>query len=142
MLQYSKLAAGHPAVATTANSWPITQRPKETRRVHKLGQRVDEELCKIVVAAYESGTPTTRLTEAYGLGKGSVLKILSSRGVTMRRRGLQPEHLAKAIWLYESGSSIATIAAQFNVSGKNVHTRLREAGVAMRDTHGQPPAGR
>jgi hypothetical protein len=59
-------------------------------RVHKLDQRLDPTVIAEIVAAYEAGTSSVKLMRTYGLGKGSVLKLLHEAGVQIRKPGPQP----------------------------------------------------
>jgi len=54
---------------------------------------VSPEIVAQLVADYESGTPSIRLTMIYGHGKGSVLKLLRDAGVQMRNQGLSENSL-------------------------------------------------
>jgi Helix-turn-helix domain len=40
-----------------------------------------------IVAEYADGTPTTLLAKRYGIGKGTVLRLIRESGVTLRGRG-------------------------------------------------------
>ena len=57
----------------------------------RLPQRVDrrlgQDLIKRVVSEYAGGISTNRLAERYGIGKGTLLRLIRESGVTIRRRG-------------------------------------------------------
>ena len=59
-------------------------------RVHKLDQRLDPTAIAEIVASYEAGMSSVKLMRTYGLGKGSVLKLLREAGVQIRKPGPQP----------------------------------------------------
>jgi hypothetical protein len=56
-------------------------------------QRVDRRfgaaMIERIVAEYVAGTPTTALAETYGIGKGTLLRLIREAGVTVRKRGLR-----------------------------------------------------
>lgn len=61
----------------------IVERATPPRR-HRVADRLDESIILQMVKDYGDGIPTTQLTSRYGLAKGTVLKLLRERGVTMR----------------------------------------------------------
>lgn len=99
------------------------------RERQKVTRRRSQEAIDRLVSAYLTGVPTTQLVQEFNLGKGTVLRILRDAGVAMRRQGLPDDQLPEAAALYESGVPLARIAERYGVSTKNVHTRLRAAGV-------------
>jgi ABC-type transport system involved in cytochrome c biogenesis ATPase subunit len=40
-----------------------------------------------IAAEYQSGTSSVRLAGRYGIGKGTVLRLLRQNGLAIRRRG-------------------------------------------------------
>ena len=56
-----------------------TEQPTGQRRPYRIAQRLDEATIQQLVQDYRDGIPTTRLTMRYGLGKGTVLKLLRER---------------------------------------------------------------
>lgn len=89
-----------------------------------------------LVAEYEAGTPTTKLTEQFGLSKGAVLKLLHEAGASMRQQALSERELAEARLLYESGLSLVAVGERVSRHHTTVHLALRRAGVAMRPRKG------
>jgi hypothetical protein len=61
--------------------------PREPQRVDR---RLGAAMMERIVAEYVAGTPTTALARTYGIGKGTVLRLIQERGVTVRKRGPRP----------------------------------------------------
>lgn len=101
-----------------------------------LEQRLSEEQLTQIASAYISSTSTNALATEYGLGKGSVLKLLTQQGVTMRRQPPTPEQVEKAAALYEQGNSLAVIATKLDVSQTAIRNHLRKRGVTFRSRGG------
>ncbi|WET78675.1 hypothetical protein P3102_32265 [Amycolatopsis sp. QT-25] len=80
---------------------------------------------------YELGT-------RFGIERRTVSNILKRHEVLMRRRGLAPEQVDDAIYLYNLGWSLARVGAHLGVNHTTVLNKLRERGVPTRDTHGRP----
>ena len=89
-----------------------------------------------LVADYEAGMPSTQLVVTYGLGKGSVLKLLDEAGVQMRNRGLPKDKLEKAAKLYRDGWSLARVGKQFGCSPDTLRLALANHGVQIRPRKG------
>ncbi len=93
--RYSKLFAGQRDLSRALKvlDAPTTNldKPAGQPRVHKLDRRLYPELIAALVADYPAGMSSVKLMETYGLGKGSVLKLLREAGVTIRRPGPQPQ---------------------------------------------------
>jgi hypothetical protein len=85
-----------------------------------------------IVADYEAGDSTLDLVARYGLGKGTVLKLLRDRGAEIRHQSLAPEELAEAIQLYESGLSLARVGEHFGRDASLIHITFKRAGVPRR----------
>ena len=79
---------------------------------------------------------TTELTARYGLGKGTVLKLLEKAGVTLRRQGLSPAEIEEAIRLYAEGWSLARIGHRFGGAHTVIRKALLEHGVQLRARNG------
>lgn len=102
-----------------------------------LRHRLTSEVRTEIVAQYEAGVPSTQLVREYGLGKGTILKVLREGGVKMRNQSLTEQQIAKAEQLYGSGLSLARIGERSGVDSTTVHRALVRRGVRMRDTHGR-----
>ncbi|MGW4126042.1 helix-turn-helix domain-containing protein [Nocardia sp. NPDC004711] len=111
--------------------------PASAAEPFKLSQRLGQETIRQIVARYEAGEPSTALMSAFGLSKGSLLKVLRDAGVAMRNQGLSPEQINEAEQLYGAGWSLARIGEKLGVDHGTVWRRLKERGVPMRDAHGQ-----
>lgn len=111
--------------------------PTRSASPFKLSKRLGQETVRQIVARYEAGEPSTALMQAFGLSKGSVLKVLREAGVAMRNQGLSAEQIDEAQRLYTTGQSLARIGEQFDVDHTVVRRQLIRRGVTMRDTHGR-----
>jgi hypothetical protein len=49
----------------------------------------------------------------YSLGKGTVIRLLRSQGVTLRHRSLTEDQVLQAIPLYQQGWSLAKVGQHF-----------------------------
>jgi hypothetical protein len=76
----------------------------------------------------------------FGIERRTVSNILHRHDVPMRRRGLSPDQVDGAVHLYNLGWSLARVGGHLGVDHTTVLTKLRERGVATRDTHGRPRA--
>lgn len=77
-----------------------------------------------MVDAYESGATTAELNDSFSIHRRTVVLHLHPQGVPLRRGGIAPEHVNEAADLYQSGMSLATIAARFNTSAHTVRRAL------------------
>lgn len=101
-------------------------------RAHKLVQRLDAETVSTLVADYQSGMSSPQLQVKYQLSKGSVLRLLASAGVEMRRKSLSSEQLALAVQRYRAGLGIREVAAELGVAKTTVQNALARSGIEMR----------
>jgi DNA-binding CsgD family transcriptional regulator len=99
----------------------------------------DSEVDQLVVR-YKAGSSVYELGKQYGINRQTVGKHLRQRGVDTRPPGLAPEDVGAAAGLYQRGWSLAQIADRFDTSANTVRSRLKDAGVTMRDTHGREHA--
>lgn len=69
----------------------LTRRRATAEPPARIPQRVSQRLgaghIERIVAEYQSGTSTTRLTVRYHIGKGTLLRLIHESGVTVRRKG-------------------------------------------------------
>lgn len=103
----------------------------------KLNQRLKPAIVAEIVARYQAGETSTAVAAAYGLSKGSVIRLLRDAGVPIRRQGLTDDQTTEAAHLYESGLSLARIGEHFDVDHGTVWRALKNQGVKMRDGHGR-----
>jgi len=91
-----------------------------------------------IAAGYASGKNMNELAREFGVHRVTVRKVLDRAGITVRAKGLAEVQVREARRLYEQEHlSLAVVGARMGVDAGTVHARLRELGVAMRDTHGQ-----
>lgn len=98
--------------------------------------RLTAEHRQALVDDYGRGVPTTRLTLRYGLSKGAVLGLLREADVAMRKQPLTSAEVDQSVRLYESGQSLAQIAARFHTGATTVNRALRTRGVRLRSRQG------
>jgi len=134
MNRYSKHPK--PVIPTPVPASPIATQLPSHRPPHRLDRKVSPEAAAQLVADYESGVPSTHLTMIYGLGKGSVLKLLKEAGIQMRNHGLIQENFEEAATLYRDGWSLARVAERFCCSVDSVRKELRSHGVQIRPPNG------
>lgn len=106
-------------------------------RVHKLDQRIDCELTARIAAEYEVGTSSPELARQYGLGKGSVLKLLHEADVRLRLPRMSEVELQEARRLYEGGLSLVEVGKRLDRDHSTIYKALKRRGVRMRDNHGR-----
>ena len=102
---------------------------------HQAVRRLGTERVTELARAYEQGIPTTELTRRYGLGKGTVLRLLREQGVVLRHQPLDAQSLAEAITLYQAGWSLARIGTRMQRQPTVIRDVLERSGVARRDSH-------
>ena len=91
-----------------------------------------------IVQAYLAGATARELGGQWGVHPKTIGKHLRTRGIDTTPPGLAPELVPEAVWLYEKqGWSTERIAVKFATSARTIRSRLLEAGVKMRDTHGR-----
>src|ERR1700733_4805546 len=67
----------------------------EPAQPFKLDQRLKPEILAKIVAGYEAGEPSTALAVAFGLSKGSVIRLLRQAGISIRNQGLSDDQIAE-----------------------------------------------
>jgi hypothetical protein len=100
--------------------------------VHRIDVRCDATVLETLAAEYEAGASTIELQERFGLGKGSVLRLLHEAGVKIRRQPMDDERLEEIRRLYQSGLTIREVAASLSMPKTTVQDALARAGQAMR----------
>lgn len=85
-----------------------------------------------LVAGYRAGASVHVLAKQFEISRGTVGRLLRSRGVDTTPVALTPPQVKLSAELYEEGWSLMKIAKHFGVSENTVHRKLRAAGVAMR----------
>jgi hypothetical protein len=88
------------------------------------------------VVDYEQGKTTIELMDEYGLSKASVIHLLETNEVALRRQPLTQEQRDAAICLYNEGHSLVEIEKIIHVSRESLRRGLIEAGTKMRSRGG------
>ena len=124
----------HRSYRTTSDGDHTSGSAKRPNRARRLtAEQIDE-----LVDAYKAGATAKELGERFKIHKTTVGKHLRARGVDTTPPSITPEDIPKIIWLYEKQYwSTERIAIKLNTSARSVRSRLLEAGVKMRDTHGR-----
>src|SRR6185437_15341008 len=63
---------------------PEAEGPVARGHIHNARRRLGPEQIAQLVADYEAGSPSTQLMTTYGLGKGTVLRLLRKHGAKLR----------------------------------------------------------
>jgi hypothetical protein len=80
------------------------------------------------------------LGDRFGINRRTVGKILTRNGAQTKHPGLSPAQIDEAVQLYGvcgDGWSLARVGECLGVTARTVQLRLRERGVAMRDSLGR-----
>ena len=89
-----------------------------------------------LVTGYRHGRTVYELSGQFGINRKTVSEILHREGVPIHGR-LDHVQVDEAVYLYESGWSLARIGERLSVTANTVRARLLERGVGMRDVHGR-----
>ena len=111
--------------------------PQEASTIQQRQIRLELAQRKQLVERYQSGVTVYELAEAFCCNRTTVSKVLKRLGVTLRMKPLTTEQIDEAVTLYEQGLSLARVGEQIGASARTIQLRLRERGIAMRDTHGR-----
>ena len=103
----------------------------------RVARRLNDEVVAEIVAKYESGVGTPALCLEYGISKPSMLELLHSRGVQMRRQSLTDAQRSEAVALYEGGLALAPTAKCLGSSIGAVRRVVLEQGVRLRARPGR-----
>jgi hypothetical protein len=106
--------------------------------VHRIDVTCDRTVLETLAAEYEVGASTVELQEKFGLGKGSVLRLLHEAGVKVRRQPVDDERLEEIRRLYQSGLTIREVAAALAMPKTTVQDALARAGQPMRPAARRP----
>jgi hypothetical protein len=88
------------------------------------------------IVGYQSGETTQQVGARYGISKSRIATILREQGITIRRQGLNDEHISEAATLYAAGRSLAWMGARYGVSRTTVAATLRRHGKQLRPRPG------
>lgn len=114
---------------------PLTPLPGAVRLDARMGPNRIAQL----IDEYQAGMPTTELARTFGVGKGTIIRLLHAAGVPMRRQGPSAEQVREAVRLYAQGLSLAVVGERLGFDAHTVRRALLRAGVVMRDSHGRQP---
>jgi len=126
----------------SSTAWTVSadQRTSRTqpssRFVHKVKHRLPTEALHQLVVDYQPGQSTRQIMDAYGLGKGAVLRLLEDAGIQTRQQGLTPTNQVEAARLYADGWSAAKVARKMGCSPDSALTYARADGVPIRPRRG------
>lgn len=91
-----------------------------------------------------SSPPTTKLAcrrlswlSATPSAKERCCAYSREQGIPIRRQSMTAADIEQAMQLYEAGQALATIGAKLGYDHGTIHRALRQAGAAMRDSHGR-----
>lgn len=102
-------------------------------RVKRGWNRLRDDQRVAVASRYEAGATTTQLANEYGVAKSTIIGILRSAQVVVRRQSLTPEQVSEAARLYRKGLSLSQVATQLGVNQETMRVAVIRAGVALRE---------
>lgn len=128
MARYSTI----PPPLVLAGTTPGHRPQAKPGRIHAARKRLSLDVVRQLVIDYGAGQSTAALCKTYGLGKGTVLGILTEHDVPMRGRGIPDDQLAEAIRLYSEGWPLRKLGPRLGCSPDAVRLGLIRAGVTLR----------
>jgi hypothetical protein len=123
--RYSKL----PKATQLSHIGRASPIPIAPPRIHNAQKRLGPEVVAQLIADYQAGAPSTALMQTYGIGKGTVLKILEDHGVSRRNQPLADDEREEAIQLYLAGWSMAKVGRHYGRAHTVIRDMLRRHGV-------------
>ncbi len=90
-----------------------------------------------VSARYEAGETSTALAAEYAVAKSTILGILRSKSVVVRRQRLEQDVVGEAARLYESGLSLSQVATTLKVNQETMRLAIIASGVELRPASGR-----
>jgi len=111
--------------------------PHEERPPWRATDRLSGDAVEKIVAAYLAGSPTTLLADQHGLCKSTISKLLTDRGVELRRRSLTEREIKEAAELYVCGWSLAMVGKAFGRHPSVILRAFQNAAIPRRDCHGR-----
>jgi AraC-like DNA-binding protein len=105
---------------------------------HRTQRRLRGDDLDALVEHYQAGATIKQLADRFRISRTTVMAHLDRQGVQRRAIAKQWDHetLASAARTYQSGSSLADIAAHFGLDPSTVANRFRRADVAIRPRRG------
>lgn len=126
-----------PPLPDFERSTKVRQPRHPSPRRHAAPARLGSTVVAQLVADYQAGQPTTALMKTYGLGKGSVLRLLRANGVQLRHQSMADDEVQQVIQLYGQGLSLARVGERFDRDASYIALVLERAGVPRRDPQGR-----
>lgn len=103
--------------------------------------RLTDDQRSSVIHRYEDGETSTRLAAEFGVAKSTILSILRTNAVRVRRQPLTAEEVTDAARLYESGSSLSQVATELKVNQETMRVAIIAVGVTLRPPTQAKPLG-
>jgi len=120
----------HPPAPTDPGvTVPCRVPPDGSRQIQR---RIPPEEVEELVACYLAGATALALAGKHSIHRTTVLALLERHRVSRRGRVLTPDHIERAVTLYASGLSCASIGRELQVNPETVRQALLKTGVAMR----------
>ena len=126
-------------VGGSRDSATIKSRRVPPDGLRQVQRRLPPEEIEELVANYLAGATALALAGKHSIHRTTVLALLERHRVSRRGRVLTPDHIERAVSLYSSGRSCASIAKELQVNPETIRQALLKDGVAMRRP-GRPPA--
>ena len=128
------LLSGQSARALSAATHPEpAQSPPP--RIHALDRRLDPETLLQLVSDYQAGVSANQLAERHQLSRSSIRRLLHESGVPRRYQAMTEAEVDQAVELYQSGLTIAQVAAKLDRPWSTVQTALTRRRVVRRSRH-------
>jgi len=121
-------------VGATISCRPVP--PDGSRQVQR---RLPPAEIEELVAGYLAGATAVVLAAKHSIHRTTVLILLERHRVSRRGRVLNSDLIERAVSLYASGLSCASIGKELQVNSETVRQALLKAGIAMRRP-GRPSA--
>jgi hypothetical protein len=108
--------------------------------LHSVSRRrhyIESDDVSEMIQSYRAGSTLKEIGAKFRITGSRVSSLLKDRGVRIRNQSLEPEAIALAIELYESGLSLAKVGAKLSCDANTVRLAPISAGEPRRDTHGR-----
>jgi hypothetical protein len=124
---YDRVFGASPTIRSGHGSGRV--RPGGSKQVQR---RLPPEEVEELVASYLAGATVVELAGKHAIHRTTVLALLERHRVSRRGRVLTPDHIERALVLYASGRSCASIGHEFQVNAETIRQALLKVGVAIR----------
>lgn len=128
---YSKLPDQGERLRTLLELVPGEPPEVKVRTPRRAKQLRDDEVDQLI-ELYKAGERVKDLAGQYNIHRDTVSRILNSRGVVRRERGVPSERLSEVIAAYRGGASLDKIAREHGVATNTAAAALRKAGESIR----------